>query len=237
MNYLSIVQRTQSLCSSPSFVISFIMWLWAPPWTALSPGSLILKARFSREFLVVEWIKDPVLSLPWLWLQLWRRFNPWPGEFPCAIGSATHTNTHMQKKKRERERETLLVQNNNPLWLTSWRASNNINSQNILGGRRQCQNESSRMPRLRVWLTEVLLIILGGWSHKKYNEVFLAGVDGKLTTPDAELRHLFRCLSTWKYLPGIIFILSVEEKGMFLHLNDLPSVTVPLKSWPKTSVT
>lgn len=64
------------------------------------------------------------------------------------------------------------------------------------GGGRQCQNESSRMPRLRVWLTEVLLIILGGWSHKKYNEVFLAGVDGKLTTPDAELRHLFRCLST-----------------------------------------
>ena len=30
---------------------------------------------------MVQWVKDPALSLLWLWLQLWRGFNSWPGNF------------------------------------------------------------------------------------------------------------------------------------------------------------
>ena len=33
------------------------------------------------SFLVAQWIKDPALSLPWLWLLLWLEFNPQPGDF------------------------------------------------------------------------------------------------------------------------------------------------------------
>ena len=38
-------------------------------------------------------IKDLVVSLLWLWLQLWRGFDPSPGNF------------HMKKKKEEKGRE------------------------------------------------------------------------------------------------------------------------------------
>ena len=31
-------------------------------------------------------VKDPELSLQWLELLLWRGFDPWPGEFPHAVG-------------------------------------------------------------------------------------------------------------------------------------------------------
>ena len=31
-------------------------------------------------------LKDLVL-LQWLGLQLWLRFNPWPGKLPCATGA------------------------------------------------------------------------------------------------------------------------------------------------------
>ena len=27
-------------------------------------------------------VKDPVLSLMWLWLQLWHGFSPWPANYP-----------------------------------------------------------------------------------------------------------------------------------------------------------
>ena len=30
---------------------------------------------------MAQQVKDPVLSLLWLWLQLWHRFDPWPGNF------------------------------------------------------------------------------------------------------------------------------------------------------------
>ena len=30
---------------------------------------------------MVQWVKDLVLSLLWLWPQLWLRFDPWPGNF------------------------------------------------------------------------------------------------------------------------------------------------------------
>ena len=44
--------------------------LIAPP---KSPGK--------RSSLMAQWVKDPVLSLLWLWLQQWRRFDPWRGNF------------------------------------------------------------------------------------------------------------------------------------------------------------
>ena len=30
---------------------------------------------------MAQWVKDPVLSLQWLSLLLWCRFDPWPGKF------------------------------------------------------------------------------------------------------------------------------------------------------------
>ena len=40
------------------------------------------------RFLVVQWVKDLVLSLQWLGLLLWHEFDPWPGELPHAGGEA-----------------------------------------------------------------------------------------------------------------------------------------------------
>ena len=31
------------------------------------------------------WTKDPALSLLWLWLQVWHRFNPQPGKLLPAV--------------------------------------------------------------------------------------------------------------------------------------------------------
>ena len=39
-------------------------------------------------------VKDLVLSLLWLWLLLWRRFDPWPGNF--------HMPQAWQKKKKKK---------------------------------------------------------------------------------------------------------------------------------------
>ena len=30
---------------------------------------------------MAQWVKDPALSLLWLWLELWRGFDPWPRNF------------------------------------------------------------------------------------------------------------------------------------------------------------
>ena len=30
---------------------------------------------------MAQWVKDLALSLLWLWLQLWHRFDPRPGNF------------------------------------------------------------------------------------------------------------------------------------------------------------
>ena len=34
-----------------------------------------------RHSLAAHEVKEPVLSLLWLWLQLWHRFDPWPRNF------------------------------------------------------------------------------------------------------------------------------------------------------------
>ena len=47
---------------------------------------------------MVQWVKDLVLSLPWLWLLLWSGFDPWPGGFPCAESSAKKK-AHFKKIK------------------------------------------------------------------------------------------------------------------------------------------
>ena len=39
------------------------------------------KKNNSQSSLVLHWVKDLVISLPWLGLPSWRGFNPWPGHF------------------------------------------------------------------------------------------------------------------------------------------------------------
>ena len=38
---------------------------------------------------VVQGVRDLALSLLWLWLQLWHRLNPWPGNF-CMQEAQPH---------------------------------------------------------------------------------------------------------------------------------------------------
>ena len=39
------------------------------------------KNMWNRSSLVAQWVKDPALSLQWLWLLLWHGFDPWPRNF------------------------------------------------------------------------------------------------------------------------------------------------------------
>ena len=48
---------------------------------------------------MAQWVKDPVLSLLWLRLLLWRRFDPWPRNFDMP--------QVWPKKKKERGWELL----------------------------------------------------------------------------------------------------------------------------------
>ena len=41
-----------------------------------------------RSSLVAKWVKDLALSLLWLWLQQWHRFDLWPGELLLAVNVA-----------------------------------------------------------------------------------------------------------------------------------------------------
>ena len=50
-----------------------------------------------QSSLVAQWVKDLALSLLWLRSLLWHRLDPWPREFPHAVGAV--------KKKKERERK------------------------------------------------------------------------------------------------------------------------------------
>lgn len=47
--------------------------------------------------MVVQWVKDEVLSQLWLEWLLWYRFHPWPGRFLHAVGVAG------KKKKVKRQ--------------------------------------------------------------------------------------------------------------------------------------
>ena len=58
--------------------------------------------RRERGFPVAQQVKDPALSLWRLGLQLQLRFNPWPREFPYAMGKAIKLK---KKKKKERKKE------------------------------------------------------------------------------------------------------------------------------------
>ena len=57
------------------------------PWDHQSKGLPTIGAgdgrarNVMRSSLVVQLVKGPALSLLWLWLQLWHRFNPWPRNF------------------------------------------------------------------------------------------------------------------------------------------------------------
>ena len=45
---------------------------------------------------LVQWVKDPTLSLQWPWSLLWHGFDPWPGNLHMASGAA-------KKKKKKKE--------------------------------------------------------------------------------------------------------------------------------------
>ena len=49
---------------------------------------------------MAQQVKDPVLSLLWLWLQLWRGFNQLAQELRPAAG--------MAKKKKEQRKKNLM---------------------------------------------------------------------------------------------------------------------------------
>ena len=55
-----------------------------------------------RSSLVVQLVKDLVLSLLWLWLLLQRGFDPWPGKF-CML----QVQPKKKKKKSKDEKARL----------------------------------------------------------------------------------------------------------------------------------
>ena len=60
--------------SSPSLLCFF-----SHPQRELKAQEGLLRDRKLQSSLVAQWVKDPALSLLWLWLLLWQGFNPWPG--------------------------------------------------------------------------------------------------------------------------------------------------------------
>ena len=49
-------------------------------------------------------VKEPVLSLPWLWFLLWYRFDPWPGNFqmPSACCGRGPGGPEVGKKRKKK---------------------------------------------------------------------------------------------------------------------------------------
>ena len=65
-----------------------------------------------RSSLLVQWVKDWALSLLWLWLLRWNRFNPWPGNFcmlqvcpPPQQNPVQYELNHVQEMKPQRRLE------------------------------------------------------------------------------------------------------------------------------------
>ena len=52
---------------------------------------MCLQPAFFESSLVAQEVKDPVMSLPWLRLLLWHRFNPWPRNFCMPKKRNPHT--------------------------------------------------------------------------------------------------------------------------------------------------
>ena len=50
------------------------------------PGEIPIKVCSLESSLMVQWVKDLALSLLWLRLLLWHRFDPWPGNSTCHGG-------------------------------------------------------------------------------------------------------------------------------------------------------
>ena len=56
---------------------------------------------------MAQQVKDPALSLLWLWLQLWRRFHPWPRNF-CMLQVRSEKEGKKERReegKKERRKE------------------------------------------------------------------------------------------------------------------------------------
>ena len=60
---------------------------------------------------VAQWVKDPVLSLQWLGLLLWHRFDPWPGDL-----SHTVCTTRKKKEKEKKILNSMLLAVLQPVW-------------------------------------------------------------------------------------------------------------------------
>ena len=54
----------------------------------------------SGSSLVAQWVKDPMLSLQWLRLLLWRRLDPWPRNF--CMPQAQPKKEKNQKTKKDK---------------------------------------------------------------------------------------------------------------------------------------
>ena len=49
--------------------------------TLKSNQRLHIQKKKDSSSLTAQWVKDPALSLPWLWLQWQHELNPWPRNF------------------------------------------------------------------------------------------------------------------------------------------------------------
>ena len=54
-------------------------WMWEPP-----DRDFKIKITYRAVFLVVQWVGDLAVSLPWLRFLLWHGFDPWSWNF-CML--------------------------------------------------------------------------------------------------------------------------------------------------------
>ena len=66
-------------------------------------GMKALKEKLPGSSLVVQWVKDLALSLQWLGLLLWLRFDPGPGN-SYAMGVAKKPKPKPKNPQKNRER-------------------------------------------------------------------------------------------------------------------------------------
>ena len=58
-----------------------------------------------RNSLLVQWVKDPVLSLQWLGLPVSHRFSPWPENFCMLRAWSKQNKTKPMEQKNDNERD------------------------------------------------------------------------------------------------------------------------------------
>ena len=71
-----------------------------------SRNSVALKIAIIRSSLVAQQVKDLALSLLWLWLLLWHRFDPGPRNFYVLWGQAKNKCHNNQNKNKNKGKKT-----------------------------------------------------------------------------------------------------------------------------------